>query len=111
MQKYVRNGQVDYLAWKKNDLKEFEEYLQGWSDISLKGISRDEQKAFWINAYNAFTVYATLERIPSNQLLAKSFSIQMVPGFFNKRKFKVAGRPFELAPWSGDVKVTGPTVL
>ncbi|MFH1996161.1 MAG: DUF547 domain-containing protein [Candidatus Omnitrophota bacterium] len=94
--KYVSDGRVDYLAWKRDDLAVFEKYIQSLAGMSTEGMSADEEKAFWINTYNALTVYAVLKQIPPNFFLSRVFSVQLVPGFFRKKIFTVAGETLSL---------------
>lgn len=96
LKKYVSDGTLDYLKWKKNDLGTFEQYINSLAKVSLTNLSKNERKAFWINAYNALTIYAVLKRIPANSLLAKVFSVQMVSGFFDKITYAVAGEMLTL---------------
>ena len=96
LKKYVSDGAVDYLKWKKNDLGIFEQYINSLAKVSLTNLNKNEQKAFWINAYNALTIYAVLKHIPDNGLLAKVFSVQMVLGFFDKITYTVAGETLTL---------------
>ncbi|OIO36672.1 MAG: hypothetical protein AUJ74_01060 [Candidatus Omnitrophica bacterium CG1_02_44_16] len=96
LKKYVSGGKVDYLKWKKEDLGIFDQYINSFAKASLVDLSKNEQKAFWINTYNALTIYAVLRHIPANGLLAKVFSVQMVSGFFDKITYTVAGETLTL---------------
>lgn len=96
LKKYVFDGMVDYLKWKKNDLGIYEQYINSLEKMSLTHLNENEQKAFWINAYNALTIYAVLKYIPANGLLAKVFSVQLIPGFFDKVTYTVAGETLTL---------------
>jgi hypothetical protein len=96
LEKYVVDGRVDYLGWKEKDLAIFEQYIKSLDKASLNGLSTNERKAFWVNAYNALTIYAVLRHIPANGLLARVFSVQMVPGFFDKLTYAVAGEELTL---------------
>lgn len=91
LKKYVSDGTVDYLKLKKNDLVIFEQYINNLAKVSLTNLNKNEQKAFWINTYNALTIYTVLKHIPDNGLLANLFSIQLIPGFFDKITYTVAG--------------------
>lgn len=95
LQKYVSDGSVDYIQWKRNDFDKFEQYINGLNDVSLSRYGKDEKMAFWIDAYNALTIYAVLRRIPDNRL-AGVFSVQMVPGFFDAIEYRVAGENITL---------------
>ena len=96
LRKYVSGGMVDYLKWKNEDFVAFERYIKGLENVSLNTLSANEKKVFWINTYNALTIYAVLKYIPNNGLLAKVFSVQMVPGFFDKITYAVAGETLTL---------------
>jgi len=96
LKKYVSDGTVDYLKWKKNDFVTFEQYINSLAHMPVTNLSKNEQKAFWINTYNALTIYAVLKHIPANGLLAKFFSVQMVSGFFDKITYSVASETLTL---------------
>jgi len=96
LKKYVSRGKVDYLEWKKNDFEIFEEYIESLKDIAIENMEEDERKVFWINTYNALTVYAVLKRIPANSLLARIFSVQMISGFFDEIEYDIAGESLTL---------------
>ncbi len=61
--KYVRNGLVDYQGFKKEEA-ELDQYLKALEEIDTKELSRDEQFAFYINAYNAWTIKLILTGYP-----------------------------------------------
>lgn len=96
LKKYVADGMVDYLKWKKDDSIVFESYILILEKISLNNLSANGEKVFWINTYNALTIYAVLKHIPNNGVLAKLFSVQMVPGFFDKITYTVASKKVTL---------------
>lgn len=52
--RHVRDGLVDYDAFR--DAPEFSRYLRGLADADPTSLTRNEQLAFWINAYNAYTI-------------------------------------------------------
>lgn len=66
LQKYVTSSGVKYTEWHKNsdDLSQLKSVVEGVADQSLSGMSSDEKLAFYINAYNAWTVHHFLERHP-----------------------------------------------
>lgn len=96
LKKYVSDGMVNYLKWKKDDFVVFENYILSLEKVSPDNLNANGKKAFWINTYNAFTIYAVLKHIPTNGLLAKVFSVQMIPGFFNKITYRVGGETLTL---------------
>ena len=96
LEKHVLSGKVDYLTWKKEDISAFKKYIEDLSDVYLDKMTDDEQKAFWINAYNAVTIYGVLNNISENTFLAKVFSVLMVRGFFDTIEYKIAGESLTL---------------
>jgi hypothetical protein len=67
LQQYVSaGGQVNYSAWR-NNMAPLEAYLADLAAWSPKGDwLRPEQMAYWINAYNAFTVKLMLDNPTSS---------------------------------------------
>lgn len=53
--KYVKNGLVNYHGFKNEEAK-LDQYLKVLEGTDTKALSRDEQFAFHINAYNAWTI-------------------------------------------------------
>ncbi|WP_411274174.1 DUF547 domain-containing protein [Daejeonella sp.] len=57
-------GMVNYKGFQA-DKSEFNAYLKSLSDSApQKSWSENDQKAFWINAYNAFTISLILQHYP-----------------------------------------------
>ncbi|WP_196890744.1 DUF547 domain-containing protein [Aureivirga marina] len=68
LQKYVSNsGNVDYKSWKKSPQK-LDVYITYLTKTSPNNWSADKEKAFWINAYNAYTVKLILDNYPLNSI-------------------------------------------
>ena len=66
LKEHIRDGLVDYTAIK-DDLPRLVGYLEMLGDSSSTGYdswNREEKMAFWINAYNAVTVYAIVINYP-----------------------------------------------
>lgn len=61
--KYVKNGLVDYRGFKNEETK-LDQYLKVLEGTDTKELSRDEQFAFYINAYNAWTIKLILTSYP-----------------------------------------------
>jgi hypothetical protein len=63
---YVKNGGVSYgkLKSSERDMQKLDNYLEALGKADVKTYSRDERLAFWINAYNAFTVKLILNHYP-----------------------------------------------
>ncbi len=96
---HVRSGLVDYkaLAADRSRLDSYVGALGAVSASELAALGRDDQFAFWINAYNAFTLKAVVDRFP----LAPSSqyprgSIRQIPGVWDRLTFAAAGKPFTL---------------
>jgi len=65
LQKYISNeGKVNYEAIKENSI-DLNTYLQELSEIKINdNWSKNEKLAFWINAYNAFTIKLIIDNYP-----------------------------------------------
>lgn len=65
LQKYVNSkGNVNYAGFKQ-DKSALEAYLQQLADQPVESSwSREEKLAYWINAYNAFTVKLIVDNLP-----------------------------------------------
>lgn len=85
------NGWVDYagLARERATLNHFLQELTKASPSDFK--SDAERLAFWINAYNAFTLADALDTV-----YGKHQSVRQVRGFFDGRKHAVAGEQLTL---------------
>jgi hypothetical protein len=62
LKKYVVKGLVDYKHLK--DDKQLDEYLSQLSNANPDKLNRNEKLAFWINAYNAFTLQVVRDNYP-----------------------------------------------
>ncbi|TXD54054.1 MULTISPECIES: DUF547 domain-containing protein [unclassified Polaribacter] len=70
LQKHVsKTGIVDYEAFKTDEtaLNSYISYLEKTSPTS--SWSENKQKAFWINAYNAYTIKLILENYPLKSIM------------------------------------------
>lgn len=63
LSKYVHNGAVDYDALKKEEPR-LEQYLKQLEGVDPQELSREEQFALYINAYNAWTIKLILGGYP-----------------------------------------------
>ena len=57
------SGKVNYAAIKSDKAK-LEGYLRELAGTNIKGLNRNEQLAYWINAYNAFTIKKIIDNYP-----------------------------------------------
>jgi hypothetical protein len=98
LRRYVSDGLVDYAALKRGR-PELDGYLRSLESVErseLEAWPRADQLAFWINAYNAYTVRLVLDHYPLRSIR----SIGFLPGSAFKRKFipldRVAGGKLSL---------------
>ncbi len=63
LKKHVREGAVDYQGFK-NDESRLDQYLKVLAGVNTADLSRNEQFAFFINAYNAWTIKLILTGYP-----------------------------------------------
>ena len=63
LQKYVKSGVVDYRGFKTEEAK-LDQYLKFLEKTDTKTLFRNEQFAFYINAYNAWTIKLILNAYP-----------------------------------------------
>lgn len=95
---YVRDGMVYYAALK-SDRGKLDRFLQAIAAPgALDWASRPQQLAFWINAYNAFVLETVIGHYPIAGR-ASSYprsSVRQVPGAFDRRRHRAAGREVTL---------------
>ena len=94
---YVRGGDVYYRAIKSERAK-LDGYVAQLASASIDKAPREEQIAFWLNAYNALVLRTVIDHYPiqgrSAQYPAKS--IRQIPGAFDRLTHRVAGRTVTL---------------
>lgn len=67
LQRHVVGDEVDYAGWDGDGRAELEAIVarfEGVGEAELRGWSRDDQLAFWINAYNVLVVRLALDHYP-----------------------------------------------
>ena len=69
-------NRVRYNSISPEDQKSLKSYLQALQALAISNYNRDEQKAYWINLYNAFTVDLIISRFP----VASIRDINISPG-------------------------------
>jgi hypothetical protein len=101
---YVRDGFVYYRALK-SDRRSLDAYLATLERTALDGWSREEQVAFWLNAYDALVLRTVINRYPiagtSREYPSKS--IRQIAGAFERATHKVAGRSVTLDGIEADI--------
>ena len=63
LRRYVTKGNVNYAGLKSEEVK-LNQYLEVLEKANPESLSRDEQFAFYINAYNAWTLKLILTKYP-----------------------------------------------
>jgi len=100
LKKYVHNGGVDYKGFIYSS-EEFNTYLKQLGSVSESDYanwSREEKLAFWINAYNAFTIKAVIEHYPIERnvslasIIYPKNSIRQINGVWDKLRFRAVGK-------------------
>jgi hypothetical protein len=101
---YVRDGLVYYRALK-SDRRSLDAYLAALERTSLDGWSREEQVAFWLNAYDALVLRTVVDRYPITGTSREypSRSIRQISGAFERTTHRVAGRTTTLDAIERDI--------
>jgi hypothetical protein len=88
------DGTVDYRAFihDKTKLDQYLKLLSG-NPPDRDTWSRDEQIAYWINAYNAFTVKLIVDHYPVKSIrdLGPTLKIPLINDVWHSRFFKIGG--------------------
>jgi len=63
LQKYAQNGVVDYAGFKRDEAR-LDQYLEVLKNTKTDSLDRNDQFAFYINAYNAWTIKLILTGYP-----------------------------------------------
>ncbi len=98
LQKYVDDqGMVDYRGFVKDSLA-LNAYLDTLSDHlpNEKFWSRDQQLAYWINAYNAFTIQLIIRHYPVNSIKDIAGRIPLMNTPWDIKFIEIEGEAFDL---------------
>ena len=90
-------NRLDYDAVTDADRKKLDDYLSSLSAIQITTHNRAEQKAYWMNLYNALTVRVILDHYPVESIR----DIDISPGVFSdgpwdKELIEIEGEPLSL---------------
>lgn len=86
LKQYVHDGRVDYTGLAKHGRPALEGYLHTLAEAcpaEYPHWTRDQKLAYWINAYNAFTIQLILDHFPLDSIR----SIGILPGFAFRDSF------------------------
>jgi hypothetical protein len=96
---YVRDGFVYYRALK-SDRARLDRYVASLdvAEATYDKWSKEQQLAFWINAYNAIVLQTVVDHYPIRGRAAEypTNSLRQVPGAFEQLPHRVAGRKVTL---------------
>ena len=97
--KYVTSSGVKYAGWKSNaaDVKALQDVVDGIADEKVAGLSKKEQLAFYLNAYNGWILHEALGKYPTKSVKDVLFS------FFLSQRIKVAGEPMSFNHLEKDI--------
>ncbi len=85
--KYVTGEGVKYADWKNNpaDMKAIQDVVDGIATEKVSSLSKKEQLAFYLNAYNAWILHEALNKYPTRSVKDILFT------FFTSKRIKVSG--------------------
>jgi hypothetical protein len=94
---YVRDGMVYYRTLKSERAK-LDGYVSALANVTIDSAPREEQLAFWLNAYNALVLQTVVNHYPIAQRSSDypAHSIRQIPGAFERTPHRVAGRTVTL---------------
>jgi len=97
LKKYVNgSGMVNYKGFKK-DNAELNAYLKTLSDNAPQNNwSENEQKAYWINAYNAYTVSLIVSKYPVKSIKDIGGKIYKVNTPWDIKFINISGKKYDL---------------
>ena len=95
----VRDGLVYYRALR-SDRTRLDRYVASLNvaAATYDGWRREDQMAFWLNAYNAIVLQTVIDHYPIHGA-SKSYpsnSIRQIPGAFERAKYRAAGKSVTL---------------
>ncbi len=86
--KYVTPGGVKYAEWKANaaDMQAIQGVVDGISKENISTMGKQQQLAFYVNAYNAWILHEALGKYPTKSVKDPLFT------FFTGKRITVAGQ-------------------
>ena len=91
--KYVENGHVDYARFKHDEAR-LDQYLKVLEQVDPEHLPREEQFAFYINAYNAWTIKLILTGYPGVKSIKDLGSLLQSP--WKKEFVRIHGKTLTL---------------
>jgi hypothetical protein len=86
--KYVTSGGVKYAEWKSNaaDVQAIQSVVDGIAKENVSALGKQQQLAFYLNAYNAWILHEALGKYPTKSVKDVLFT------FFTGKRITVAGQ-------------------
>ena len=107
---HVSEGWVDYpgIIAEADAFYGYTRMLGTVTEADLRRWSREQKLAYWVNAYNAFTIQAIIERYPIRErsivgLFFPQNSILQISGIWSRLRFDAGGRPLTLNDIEHDI--------
>jgi Protein of unknown function, DUF547 len=87
-----------YYRALKIDRRKLDGYIGQLAAVNVGGLPRDEQLAFWLNAYNAIVLRTVIDRYPiqGHSSAYPPHSVRQIPGAFEGQPHRLAGRSLTL---------------
>ncbi len=100
---YVKRGIVDYDAFAR--ASEFHAYLGSLGRTDPSALGRDDQLAFWINTYNAYTIQLIIEHHERQSIrnINRSFGFVKAYGPWKEKLAVVGGHAYGLDEIEQDI--------
>ena len=103
LSRYIRSGSgdraginlLDYAAVSAADKQQLTDYLERLAAVPVAELTRAEQRAYWINLYNALTVQIILQHYPVASIRDISDGL-FTPGPWTEKRFQVGSEPVSL---------------
>lgn len=97
--KYATPGGVRYGAWKANaaDMQALQTVVDSIAAANVASLGKQEQLAFYINAYNAWILHEALGKYPTKSVKDLAFT------FFTGKRAKVGGEEMSFNHLEKDV--------
>jgi hypothetical protein len=100
LSKHVTDGRVNYAGFKADEAR-LDRYLEALEKVDPDRLARDEQFAFYINAYNAWTIKLILTGYPGIKSIKDLGSLLQSP--WKKEFVRVHGRTLTLDQIEHDI--------
>jgi hypothetical protein len=93
----VRDGLVYYRALESGRGR-LDQYVTSLAAVRVDALPRDEQAAFWLNAYNATVLQTVIDHYPIVRRTGDypARSIRQIPGAFERTPHRIGGKTLTL---------------